>query len=723
MIEISESEVVPSFPTRAESTAEQTANAMPLSGLPPACDLNECASHECASGEVRNTTFSIRPAGVDGRDNRGAGEDLVCPESSQKTASENIASNPPHIGDAASESSPGAHCDGAPVFRPGTRIQDIEEATERARLCREYLRLTGKGQDQGSAGASPYLSGNEAAKQLGKAASWFSAMVPLYRSGGVAALLPRRRDCGTVESADAKLVSEGDIARIKAILQRTNRGKNKGSRNYAIRKYCEVADCPPAFKEMVMRRWRENKLLLPPSVIKKIWISVATFSQFRSPTAASLDFLSSPGSAMWYTDPEDGKRKFIKPGQVIEADDATINFAVIVPWEMGGCPCSEKYGVKVARFQWLVAMDVGSRFVPAWTYVCRSRSSYRKEDTVTLMNAVYRQYGEPKFWRFERNIWEALLVKRRIQTAGSRLWTVYSPHQKPFIEGLFNKCWTIMSLEDGQVGRYRGEMEKENDLLMRAQQGQFDPRGTFPLLKNAIGAFETALGEHHTGIIRSQEYGEWVPMERWEKRAMDKPLVDLDWLAAPVVRKWTVRGNLVGGQVKLVDSYSAPFDFSAPWLTQYHGAKVNCHFDPTVPRCTATVTLAEPFQDRAAGELLGNVHLVNECASYARLVLSWGDDDRGLGRKMKTQAANALRREVRTIGEDGKIAASTSEVRDGLGNSAKVETGKTYVLDPDKKFVPKSSSREQAQEPQEDLPARPRRRIRDLYAESETVNP
>lgn len=669
--------------------------------------------YRAAGSCIRNTG-----AGLCDRDDdfaSAAPNSLVCPESNQP-ASEPIASNPPHIGDAASTSSPGALSDSAPVsFPTGTRKQDIEEATERARLCAEYLQLL------------KHFSGNQAAKKLGKAASWFSTMVPLYRSGGVAALLPRRRDCGTDESADAKLVTEGDIARIKAIFLKTNRGKNKGSKNFAIKAYCKAADCSEAFKEMVNRRWRARRLLLPPSVMKRIWISESTVCQYRNPTMASLDYLSAPGSAMWYTDPEDGQRKFIKPGQVIEADDATINFPVIVPWEMGGCPCSEKFGVKVARFQWLVAMDVGSRFVPAWTYVCRSKSSYRKEDPITLMNAVYRQYGEPKFWRFERHIWESNAVKKRVGMAGSQLWTVYSPHQKPFIEGLYNKTWTILSLEDGQVGRYRGEMEKENDFLMAAQQGRLDPRGTFPLLSQTISAFQTAIGEHVSGMIRSKEYGEWIPAERWEQRQMEKPIVDLDWLAAPLVKRWTVQGNTVGGQVRLFDGYSAPFRFAAEWLTPFHGARVDCHFDPTQARCSAVATLAEDFGGRAAGELLGTVHLVNECASYARLVLEWGDDDRGLGRKIRAQSASAMRREVRVIGEDGKFAGSTSEIRDGLGNSAKIESFQTgtngkkiYVLDPDKKFQPKAESTSKEQE----FPAaRTRRRSRELFAESETVNP
>jgi hypothetical protein len=591
-------------------------------------------------------------------------------------------------------------------FPPGTRMDDIKEAQARALLCEQYLDLC------------KTMSGNQAAMSLGKSPSWFAGeqgMLAKYLGGGLSGLLPRRRECGAKPSDEAKLVSEGDIARIKAILLKSNRAKNKGSRDWAIRQYAKAADCPAPLREMVQRRYREGKLLLPPSVLKRIWISETTVSQYRNPTNASLDFLSAPGSTMWWTDPENGERRFILPGQVIEADDATINFPVCVPWEMGGCPCSEKYGVKVARFQWLVAMDVASRFVPAWTYVCRAKSSYRDEDTVTLMNAVYRTHGEPLFWRFEHGVWASNKVKQRIQFTGSQRWPVWSPHQKPYIEGLWNKMWTYLSLEDGQVGRYRGEMEKENDLLMAGQQGRRDPRGTFPLLSRAIAAFESSIGDHHAGIIRSKDYGEWIPAERWERRQMQKPAVDLDWLAAPFVRRWKVSGNVVGGAVRLFDSYSAPFQFSAEWLPQFHGAYVNCHFDPTVPRCSAVVSLAEDWRDRKAGELLGTVQLVNECASFARLVMQWGDDDRGLGRKIRAKAQGAMRREVRTIGADGTFRSGTSEIRDGQGNSAKVERGESLVP-----AAPETNSGgTPLPQRREEFPATTRRQRRDLFAETE----
>ena len=382
---------------------------------------------------------------------------------------------------------------------------------------------------------------------------------------------------------------------------------------------------------------------------------------------------------MWVLDSETAERNFVRSGDIIECDDATINFPCVIPWPMRGCPCSEKFEVKVARFQWLVAIDVASRKVLAFTYTARPRSSYRTEDVLSLMICVARQHGIPRAWRLEQGVWASRRVIDATKLMGAARIAVHSPHSKPFIEGLFNKLWTKLSVHfpDASVGRFRGEGEEANRLLTACQNGQQDPRNFFPRLEDAIAAFHAVIDEHDASEIKSDNYGRWTPNERWTRDTEARPLKSLhpetEWLFSPCMRTWLVRGNTIGGKVPLFPGQSVPFQFQSPDLFKFHGAHVTAYFDPADFQCKATLVLAKPWQNHRAGEVIGTAPQANLTTSYIRLAMGWGDnpDD---GRAALRAAHSALRREVRgIIGTKSRTpAVAESEERDGSGSVAKI---------------------------------------------------
>lgn len=601
--------------------------------------------------------------------------------------------------------------------------KDWREAEAKAEICRRFQELR-----QGET-----LSLNQAARAVGKAPSWFSgpdAPYTRWLRWGVAGLLPQ---ASSTPSANIAFdVPEWFIPAARFFYLLTNRTRIGGSIPEAVRRTISLPNVPPGWqnamkakllkainlnpgarslqleelpvcaahlREKILAREKAGQEMVTERIARKITAREATIRQYRHQTNAALDYLCAPGSLFFIHDSKTGERRPPLTGEVIEADDATINFPVCVPWTLGGDPCSDKYGVKVGRFQWLVSVDHARRFVTAWSYVMRPKASYRAEDILTLVRAHCLQHGKPKQAHFEQGAWKSNLVKHALAGAGIELKTVWSPHQKPFIEGLFNTIWTKLSVHfpGSDVGRFMGETEAANDLLVACKRGSRDPRRHFPMLAHALTAFGDCVTEKNNTPVQSA-IGSWIPAEAWASRLRGVELDrETEWLFSPYQKTWTVRGMLVGGRVPLFEDLSVPFDFTADFLPQYHGAKVRVHFDPTAPRCHGMMVLAEDFKGVRTGTVLGLGQQINEIAGYARLVLGWGDDPTNAGRLARQRAASALRREVRAVVPNGGSAYAATEQRDGVSQVTKLEvearSEKLELTTPERSTVPSSNSK------------------------------
>lgn len=497
-----------------------------------------------------------------------------------------------------------------------------------------------------------------------------------YSSRGFDGLFDRRKEAARPPGHS---LEPAEIDALRAARLITNRTRDDGSTPEAVRMAVRNGCLRPKIAAEFRERDRAG-LRVPRAIHKAIVSPPAVTRCHRNPADAALKYLDAPGSLMWIADEITGEQNFARVGDVLEADDATINFPVCVPWEMGGDPCSERWGVRVARFQWLVAIDRASRYVPGYSYTARPRSGYRAEDITSLFHRIFAQHGVWRRLCLERGTWEAAQVSDMMRLLKVRRVTAWNPHQKPFIEGLFGLLWTKLSDMPGQVGRFRGDDAAMDSTFLSCKRGATDPRNHFPMLSQAIAAFDRACFERNEQPVKSQHWGKWIPQERWlaqldESRRTGRlrPLpADAAWLFAPEVREWTVAGNTVGGSIRVMDGLSVRYDFAAPWLVEFAGCKVRVHFNPAAPRCEATVVLVHNERDRRADEVLGIAVQVNKTASYARRVLHWGDDP-DLGVQQRRQAATALRREVRAILPRRRIGTRISEVRDGQGNSVTVE--------------------------------------------------
>ncbi|HEX3989340.1 MAG TPA: hypothetical protein VHZ30_07895 [Verrucomicrobiae bacterium] len=84
-------------------------------------------------------------------------------------------------------------------------------------------------------------------------------------------------------------------------------------------------------RESILAREKSEKPMLPESITKQIAIAAPFVKQHRNPTDAGLNYISAAGTQMWIQNADSGEKIFIRGGDVVECDDATINFPVCIP--------------------------------------------------------------------------------------------------------------------------------------------------------------------------------------------------------------------------------------------------------------------------------------------------------------------------------------------------------------------------------------------------------
>lgn len=482
----------------------------------------------------------------------------------------------------------------------------------------------------------------------------------------------------------ALVVPTPEEARIlKAAHVRSNRARGQGSMTLAARMTAQTSDTlSPALRDAILKP-RASKHTLTSVIKRSMRANVHVINYHRAPNDVTLGLGDVPGQLRM--SPR-GDR--LRAGERESWDDGSINFCVCVPWPWGGDKCSDRHGVRVGRFQLLAGIDDATHACAAFTFTIRPAGSYRAEDVVATCGRAWRDNHRPDRVIFERATWEADQVTQFLQHAGVACDRAHSPHTK-LVENWWNQIWSILSLQtDGQIGRYRGEMKRENDLLAKCQSGTLDPRTVFPALPQAIDHIEAAIHFRNHEPVESRTYGQWIPAERYNADLDENPRPALDpamsWTWAPVQRTWTVRGGLLRGMIPSPVGFSFPYVFAAPELANFERAKVRVFFDPH-DGSHAALVLEEPFQDLSPGHVITTAaQLISDVPTTAEAMagLAAGRTFGGAQRAIETRKLyHALvRREYRSLGLRAQ-RKTTTEIRDGLGTIARVETGQRHPAD------------------------------------------
>lgn len=545
------------------------------------------------------------------------------------------------------------------------------EAARREKIVAEIARLVDTG-----------LSQNEACFALSVSAATISRWRRAFEEKGRDGLLPKQppgRPPLVVPSA-------GESLSLQRLLVTSNVRDGGGSKTSAARMFAQSDACSDALREAILKP-RKSKHTLTRTIRRAMDVSENVIAEHRSPRALDLQISTSPGTMRMVRDYlADGTPVFrrLRGGERQSWDDGSINFVVCVPWPAGGCRCSDRWGVKVGRFQLLLGIDDASDFCPGFSFIIRPQSSYRALDSAGAMARAWMDDVLPQSVILEKGVWDSEVVRNFYHAAGVTVSHVHTPHQK-LVENFWNRLWTQISFMPGQIGRFRGEMERENKELVACQDGRKDPRTIFPSLEESLDAIEAAITLLNSTPIESAEYGSWIPQERYfaDLESHPRPALDpgLAWLLAPEQHEWTVRNNgLVGGKVACPIGPSIPYHFGHKTLWSFAGAKVRCYFDPYLNPIRATIVLAEKFKHLDAGEILTQEA---ECFDDAPLVLRMaeryvvGADDGALQRGINYRKSflSAVRTEYRALGFGGRRNGASSTVDDGRGNRASISSG------------------------------------------------
>lgn len=451
-------------------------------------------------------------------------------------------------------------------------------------------------------------------------------------------------------------IDQAEADWLARVYLRSNRGRGLGSMTMAAQLAARDPASPlrPETRAAILAL--RNKHALPVALRRAMRLSPAAVRVYRD-ARADASAIYTPG---YLRMAQDGTRR-LKPGERQVWDDASVNLLCCVPWPQGGDPCSDRFGVRVARFQLLAGIDCATDHCVGISYVVRDRDAYHAGD---VCGALYRAWTAagycPTECVLEGGAWQARQTLDLLAAAGvTPISAKGRPNQK-LVEGWFGRLWTVMSALEprGQIGRFRGEMAAETKAWMACRRGAQDPRKIFISLEDMLNLLERAIDTLNAIPVQSDLYGTWVPAEAYSAAGDDKghPVpIGLSGFARPLRAERTVRR---GGLVEVTAGLPFGLEGSHPYLFasvdgwRYEGAPVVVSFDPAALQEGATIRLARRWRDYPAG------HIVDDaapCLSAAPIATRNG----GLWR-VSTLDARAAGRAARKAGRTAVATLSRS---------------------------------------------------------------
>lgn len=555
-----------------------------------------------------------------------------------------------------------------PGSNPGTLYAPSSSA-----LAREtaIIEIRDRMQDRG-------LSASAAAREAGIPRASFDRWSARYDVGGLEALEDNYANCGRKPLATLDAV-ELNAAR-KLYLE-------TGSVTAALGMLAASPECSQETADAITKK-RRSKHIITPTLRKQISsVPQAVLDYHKSPKKVTREAFINPRSLSFIG--KDRTEQRILPGMFCERDDMSNNFLFWVDWPWGGDPCSDKYGVRIARGQNLLHIDVGSLRFLSYLLLVRLRDSYRADDIWQWVGQSYRDIGIPEIGeRWERGIWQAKKLQGTpiegghtdqetrlggIAGLGRKIITSQPPTTK-IIENRFRYFQRVCATIPGQIGASRGEMEKVNKIWTACREGRRDPRDYFLSYEDTCRQLDAKLQWVNSESVEGTIY-HGIPNDLWVREGGDQRMTRLtagqSHLFARDRHVVTINKGHALIRKTAPDGKRQGWYFYHENLWRLEGRRVALYMDDFAPATGATIVAAE---GQSAGEVICQGEMVDGCPQFALSLTSDIDDTRACDAiERRKKFGNAVRAEYRALGINHTIAKGTY-ASDGRGRSGSAET-------------------------------------------------
>ena len=534
------------------------------------------------------------------------------------------------------------------------------------------------------------LTAAAAGQKVNVPAPTLSRWRKLYRTDGLAGLEPKytfTKEDGTRGGSGRKPLAKLD--EVEEITAKQLYVKT-GSMTLALRTLAGMDVCSQATADVILKV-RASKHNIPRTLRDQVDLPQVVMAHHKSQKQARTHFFINPRE-LTYLDPS-GQEQPLRVGDLSERDDMSNNFLVWVDWPQGGDPCSDKYGVRIARGQLLCQIDVRSLYFQSFCFLIRLRDSYRADDIWNWVGQTYRNQFVPAIGeRWERGIWSSHKLRGHpiepghtpdemriggLQALGRRVIESHSPTTK-IIENRFKFFQAVCRTIPGQIGASRGEMERETKLWMECAQGRRDPRTHFLSYEQATEQLEAKMQFCNHEPMEGTLY-RGVPAELYSTGLAErddlKPLAPEQAYLFSRDLRWATC-NKAHAQVRytLREGGRRAWWFHHEQLYKYEGRKLAVYMDEECPEQGAVVVPIVPGKkpEPLACELVDGMPqfalgLDLECGPGAQAMI-----DASLRRDRQN---HAVRSEYRAIGLAGRRLAKSSALRDGAGRSIEISSG------------------------------------------------
>lgn len=462
-----------------------------------------------------------------------------------------------------------------------------------------------------------------ACREAGISRASFDRWTPRFESGGVDGLadLPRSGRPPLIE------LEQEEKDYLRRIYLKSNLNEEAGSMTFAARWAAKNEDSPlrAETREAILKE-RSSKHILPVEVRRACRASGAVVARYRQGAKAGQnDGIYTPG---WLRLNDDGSP--LAPGARQVWDDASVNFGLWVAWEQGGDKTSDRYGVRIGRYQLLACIDCATEMCVGYNVVVRASDAYNASDVCGSLHRLWQLNGyAPDECVMEGGSWQANRTKDFLAAAGVRLISAKGRPNQKLVEGWFNRLWTALSVElpkRANVGRFRGEMDEGNKNWLRCREGVADPREFFPSMTEFLNALDKCVGYLNSEVMESRTYGrKWVPGDVYAAQKVKGHALPTGLrrfgLPVRVRRKILKRGVVRVSEMSPCD-VKHQYIFTSDRMYRFCEADVIVSFDPYEIGKGAIVELAENWREHKKGEIISENAL---CISRAPEVVRVGD--------------------------------------------------------------------------------------------------